>query len=85
MRQQPQYLIRPDDYAVFTLNPNGTYSLKLQDVPTRLEYEWDEDTLRGLGFFAGDPKLMDYYAKQRTAFYKKMSEDARKNRGCGDE
>lgn len=83
MRKQPQYLVRPDDYCLFELNFNGTYSAKL-DEKTKSFHQHEEDTLRGLGFFAADPKLFNYYEEQRNAYYKKMSEMCRKNRGCGD-
>jgi hypothetical protein len=52
MNNKPIAFIRPDDYAVFSSNENGTFSLHPSKThfPDALHSEYSDVTLYGLGF-----------------------------------
>lgn len=87
MGNKPTYLIRPGDYAVYSINENGTYSNHKAKIefPGYFHGGNTEEFLRSHGFFVGDEKLFDWYEEQGKAYYKKLEEESReRNDGHGD-
>jgi hypothetical protein len=82
---KPKYYVRPDDYMVFSLNENGTYSMmeSKKQFPDSLHSEYQESTLINYGFMLGLEADFPLYKKHQDAYYRKSSEDYRTD-GHGD-
>jgi len=86
----PKYLVRPDDSVIFVLNEE--YNVyELLDGPTDLDGNrpipyghFTHEDLTRLGFFPIEKSELDFYQKKQDDHYKKLAEECRRNRGCGD-
>lgn len=69
----PLAFIRPDDWEIFELNENKTYSLKSSKIrfPNALHNEYTKETLNHLGFHHVYKSLNEYQPP--------------KERNCGDD
>lgn len=73
MSQLPKYLIRPDDYYVFSLNSDGqTYSGHQSkiDWPMHIHHEYPYEVLIKYNFIAATDENLHAYDKLREEYYK---------------
>lgn len=78
----PQYLIRPDDHHIFSINDNGTYSTydsKIQ-FPKHLHHEYTYDRLIRAGFYAAPEEELSYHRQRLAEYHRNLSKES----GCGD-
>jgi hypothetical protein len=75
MSELPKYLIRPDDYYVFSLNENGaTYSghQSKKDWPAAIHHEYKYEVLIKHKFIPAIDEMLSLYNKLREEYYKKQ-------------
>lgn len=80
----PKYLIRSDDYTVFSLNDDGkTYTVDehKKQFPHSYFYRHPYDVLNELGFFEPTEDL-SFYKNLQDNYYRNLKTS---NSGCGDD
>jgi hypothetical protein len=75
MSELPKYLIRPEDYMVFSLNDDGwTYTIdqSKKDWPDRIHHEYMYETLIKAKFTPATDNTLYLYNEPREEYYKKQ-------------
>lgn len=75
MSQLPKYLLRSDDYYVFSLNEDReTYSgyKSKEEWPDRIHHEYKYEVLINAGFISATDESLYLYNKPKEEYYKKQ-------------
>lgn len=76
MSQLPKYLLRPDDYYVFSLNEDGeTYSghKSKNQWPDNLHHKYKYEVLIKHGFIPAVDETLHLYDELRKEYYRKQT------------
>ena len=88
MNSKPKYLVRPDDYMVFSLNEDGeTYSTHKSKIewPNNLHHKYTAARLWAANFFPCEEDELGYFVKKQDEYYRLLNNKLdEENRGCGD-
>jgi len=84
-----KYLVRPDDFVVWSLNEDGeTYSIHAfkKEYPNNLHFGSSYDICIRCGFFSIEEDLVEVYNQKHKQWCAKMIEWVASNHcGCGED
>ena len=83
----PQYLIRPDDHAIFSLNKDGiTYTPHMSKVqfPSHIHTKYELSLLNDLGFYSSTKENLKYHMEKQIEYHDNLKRLFDKEKGCGD-